>query len=438
MKESRKRKLKILLMMASVLLLMLALSGCRTRLTNNTEVNPTITDEDGWLQESYDMRRDALGSPVAKKPFLTGSPEDEEDDYDVDYDFDTSTEQEPDEPEPPEDTDEDDDKDTKTTTTSKTTKTTKKPGTTKKTSKSSTKKKSSSSSDKTADVEITLNANGGTPETTVISIKQGGTYGDFGGVVVTLADNDFAGWYTDPKAGTQVDFNTPLISNDKHTLFAHWTPKTTPPAAEEFDITWDKGEADSVEGDMPAKIKNGENFPNPMPKAKKKNYKFLGWFTADGTRIEDGQKCTSSQSIKAKFESWDSIHNEAAKGKAAVYVAEDGTEGLVRGTPFKDGETAAASFVIIKLNDDEYTAEKARAAAKAKHSSYPDAKIIVVPKNATAEENQIIYKLLLLRSMYGEDEGFPISENDITQAFIDTEATIKDVSPFTPEELDQP
>jgi ATP-dependent Zn protease len=53
-------------------MLMMLLCACRVRLTNNTEVASTIEDEDGWLLESYQMRRDQLGAPVAERPIFKG------------------------------------------------------------------------------------------------------------------------------------------------------------------------------------------------------------------------------------------------------------------------------------------------------------------------------------------------------------------------------
>lgn len=78
MKNNKSAKLNRLLMLIMVFMMLLVLSGCRTRISNNTEVASTITDEDGWLTEIYQERRDDLEMPVAKKPFITGTNQDEE------------------------------------------------------------------------------------------------------------------------------------------------------------------------------------------------------------------------------------------------------------------------------------------------------------------------------------------------------------------------
>ena len=85
MRKHKDSKLNKMLLLITALVMVLLLSGCRTRISNNTEVASTISDEDGWLQDSYQMRRDDLGMPVAKKPFITGSSDEELDGYD-DYD----------------------------------------------------------------------------------------------------------------------------------------------------------------------------------------------------------------------------------------------------------------------------------------------------------------------------------------------------------------
>ena len=88
MKKYKGSKLNKMLLLIAALAMVLLLSGCRTRISNNTEVASTISDEEGWLQESYQMRRDELGMPVAKKPFFNGGDQEEFDDYSEEFDRD--------------------------------------------------------------------------------------------------------------------------------------------------------------------------------------------------------------------------------------------------------------------------------------------------------------------------------------------------------------
>ena len=75
------RRILKILCIASVLIMMLCLCGCRARLTNNDEVLSAVYNDDEYMQEEYQMRRDALGLGEAKKPIFNGlgsAPEEEE------------------------------------------------------------------------------------------------------------------------------------------------------------------------------------------------------------------------------------------------------------------------------------------------------------------------------------------------------------------------
>ena len=66
------RNIKILILTASLVVLMLALCGCRTRVTNNSEVTNVMYDESGYMQEDYQMRRDELDLSTADEPIFKG------------------------------------------------------------------------------------------------------------------------------------------------------------------------------------------------------------------------------------------------------------------------------------------------------------------------------------------------------------------------------
>ena len=122
MRKNTRSKLNKLLLLIAALVMVLLLSGCRTRISNNTEVASTISDEDGWLQETYQMRRDDLDMPVAKKPFIVGTKDEElegyDDEFERDYeDFDSDIDREEEE----EEADSSDDSSTDTSSTQTTT-----------------------------------------------------------------------------------------------------------------------------------------------------------------------------------------------------------------------------------------------------------------------------------------------------------------------------
>ena len=101
MRERRITKNKYLLLLIAMLIAMFALSGCRTRITNNSEVSNVHYDEDGFLSETYQMRRDELGLSTAERPILPdlGAPETEDDEFDNSEDENALQNYEP-EPEP--------------------------------------------------------------------------------------------------------------------------------------------------------------------------------------------------------------------------------------------------------------------------------------------------------------------------------------------------
>lgn len=82
-KMNRNRLLNKYLLLALILTALFAMTGCRTRITNNSEVSNVYYDEDGFLSETYQMRRDELGLSTAESPIFPdlGSG-DTEDDFD--------------------------------------------------------------------------------------------------------------------------------------------------------------------------------------------------------------------------------------------------------------------------------------------------------------------------------------------------------------------
>lgn len=72
-------------------------------------------------------------------------------------------------------------------------------------------------------ITLHLDPNGGSVSEESVDIKAGGSYG-----LLPSAHRDgyiFAGWFTDPEKGEQIISSDTLISEEEHTLYAHWIKK---------------------------------------------------------------------------------------------------------------------------------------------------------------------------------------------------------------------
>lgn len=430
MKKKRKLILKYLLLI-SVLMLMMLLCACRVRLTNNTEVASTITDEDGWLTDSYQMRRDQLGEPVAERPIFKGfeSGDDEEDYSDVDYeplDYDQGTMDEWEEPE-----------DTSSNTPSSSTNRNSSGGGSGSSSGSSSessedeeeKKPEEPKPDPVTEIIVELDVNGGNPiDPPYIKAVTGQTYRNLPGEdTLTHPDKNqfFIGWFTEKDDGSLITAESTVESEEPLTLHAHWGTNYT------FKLDTDGGLIDpkdvqktSVKGLYP-----------DLPVPKKDGSHFMGWYVINNGKEEEvkgGMECTSNQSPKAHWlenaKYWEKVYNDTnpTDENKVLFITDDiNTTGkLVRGTPW-DASTSPDSspaFVIIKLADGTYSPDAAKNAAaqkRAENEKYADSKIIVIPKNATDGSNELYYKLVLHNAMYGGIEG-------IDTAAAETGAAISD------------
>ena len=311
MKRNIKSNILRIMILFSALVLMMLLCGCRTRITNNTEVVGVVHDESGMLQESYQVRRDELGIPVAEPPLFMGSESEDEDydydDYDDSYDdFDTNTQEDP---AGNEDINEQEEKDKENTSNNTTTNTTTN-NTTNKTKTGTTPVKkpvkkpvSKPSATKTTQVKVTLDVNGEGAKCSkkTLVVKKNSTYGVL--PTPTRSGYDFDGWYTAKEKGSQVTAKTKVTSSKAHTLYAHWKEIE----AKTYTITFDgNGDGDNVElSSTEITVKEGGKYES-MPSAKREKYKFTGWFTepTGGKQVKSGTKFTANedQTLYAQWE----------------------------------------------------------------------------------------------------------------------------------------
>lgn len=428
MRRNRRIITKYLLLI-SVLMLMLLLCACRTRLTNNTEVTSTIADEDGYLSSEYQMRRDMIGDPVAERPIFTGWGSDDSDDdyYDSGTDaFDNYDQGTPDEWDEPDDS---------TTSAPSTNPGTGNSGSSSGSSSSGSSSSSGKSSNKDKQdedyimVEFNPNNNKATCSIAAIPAKKGDAYGDHGDLPggefpdAELDGYEFLGWFTDKSGGSQVTARDIVTTDKDHTLYAHWKGSAK---KNDYDLVFqlDGGKINDSGNDVTVKITDGL-YPQLTPPVKP-GFHFMGWYLEDGkTKIEPGQECTSNHTLKAHWmgndEYWPYRYEIASniESLTGTYIDDDSI--MAKEKPPKEGEKP--SFRIVKC-DGEYSKENADATMLKEAGNYTEA-VLVVPANIYDNENsKKLYRLILLRNMYGNDST--ITEEEITQAATELGVTLTD------------
>ena len=289
-------------MLMSALMLMMLLCGCRTRISNNTEVTPTLADEGGWIPDSYQVRRDELGIPVAEPPLFNLKSDDGEsyeDEYSEEYEeeeYDDSEESEEDE-EYDEEMEEDEESEDGGSPTSRVTPVAR-PGNT------YVRRPSPTQTTTTTVVTVSLNVNGKGAKCnrSSIMVRKGSTYGAL--PTPTREGYDFKGWYTAKTKGKKVTSKTKVTNSKAHTLYAHWAETKK----KSFTITFDgNGEDDEVQlSSSEITVQEGGKYGD-LPSAKRRKYTFKGWFTdaEGGSHIKSDTKFTENknQTLYAHWES---------------------------------------------------------------------------------------------------------------------------------------
>ena len=125
-------------------------------------------------------------------------------------------------------------------------------------------------------IEITFNANGGSPETTTKTLEKGDAIGEIPYVYRT--GYSLNGWWTAASGGTQIGAGTKV--NGSATFYAHWVGKNC-------TIMWDpnNGESMIVDTKMYGDALTPPAVANP-------GYSIAGWFTEvdGGTQLPSGAK----------------------------------------------------------------------------------------------------------------------------------------------------
>ena len=374
---------------ASVLILMLSLCGCRTRLSNNDEVASVVYDEDVFMSAEYQLRRDELGLDKAKKPFFNGfsSPEEPEEDYD-DYDVGRLEDYDPaEEEEEPEIITPDD-----------TPKKSKAGGGGSALSRSD--EDEGDSDPEPQEIVVKLDPNGGECEQDTILVVIGEAYGDL--PVATREGYDFLGWYT--TKGKKVGSETVVRATKDHSLFAQWKEKNKPVYTVIFDLNGDGAKFTS--GEATATIPEGGKY-GELPVAERSGYLFEGWFTAaeGGSKIEAGAdfKANANQTLYAH---WKEDPYSYWEERLAVTVSELDKEGklAICNIPDADAELEA----LISECGGKIATDGDPIQFKIKHTSdmsqaedlADDVDVIVISDEikTTKDQNKKLYMQLLLLS----------------------------------------
>lgn len=426
MNRSDKTYKKRIMLLVSTVMMIVLLCGCRTRLTNNTEVESTIADESGMMTETYQLRRDELGIPVAEPPLFMGSGSDDEEEeedweeYDEEEEEDWEDEEEEEEDWEDEEDEEDGDQPARTSTPSY------RPHST-----GSWNPSTPQTSYVTA--KLDLNAKDAKCSRSSVSVKKGYTYGAL--PVPTRTDYDFEGWYTAKKGGSKVSSTTKVTTDKTHTLYAHWK-KTE---KKKYTITFDgNGEEDEVTlSSTEISVEEGGNYGD-LPTAKRKKYSFSGWFTeaSGGTQITKKTKFTANkdQTLYAHWEHdpykwWKDEFEKSANGidgeSESSYLIDEDSEGdadkadsFLKECRIRKTEEGSEPAVIIKFIK-KYDEEKAEAEAEALHEKYSetaaDAKIIIVSTDAIygGNEEKLLYMLTMLSDVYGSGYDLYEAEYDL-------------------------
>lgn len=434
--DARVRKILIL---ASVLVLMLALSGCRTRVTNNSEVVNVIHDEDGYMSEEYQLRRDELSLSKAEKPIITGwgTPSDEDlEDYEGSDDFDALDDYEAEEYDD-EYADDENEEVTSPSTSGTTTGNTPRRGST-----VIRRRPTRTTPSKTA-ITVTLNANGGKCSADAIKVRNGGKYSGLSSVTISRsADKNytykFSGWYTKKSGGSKVTKDTKVTATSKHTLYAHWkktkkkaeeqkeeetkptptpTPTPTPePEKKTYTVTLDingnapEGASIKFDGNTSFTVEEGGTYS--VPGASCEGYFFKGWTTSDGKEVNAGDVITITSDLTLtpqwekdpdyEYNKWDkdlgdtvSSLKDDDKAKYVIAIGGEKGEDFLKGSGLKKGSDEDCDYIVVFGSKDE-----------AEGVENPDGKtILVIPKEAikgsTKDAAKLLYKIKVYDKVYG-------------------------------------
>ena len=273
------------------------------------------------------------------------------------------------------------------------------------------------------EITVTLDAQSGECAKDTVKVRVGGVYGVL--PVPTLTGQTFQGWFLATEGGDPVNEITVVLKESDHTLYAHWTTKT------EFILTFDPNGGRISPYSASKMIYAGDVY-GEMPKPINSGFTFLGWFTeADGgEQIQPTDMVTviDDQTVYAHWEYspidyWAFILKNTTQKifdcqEMKVYVELEAKGSTLLHTPLiedigaqnvaKSAESSIVSDtwvtdrkpnVVVKITDNMASAEAIQTSVEQR---FPNAKVYVFPLEALegSEAEQVWYKLRLAALCY--------------------------------------
>ena len=417
------------ILLAVLLIAVFALPGCRTRITNNSEVSNVYMDEDGFLTETYQSRRDELGLSTAERPILPdlGSSDDTED-------FDTSEETNfnyaPEEDtyvEPP-----------TTNTTTNTTTTTNRGTSTSTGTRSGTtvRRRSSSSSDDDDEDKVTITINPG---------KKGAIEGKKAGEKIaeefeknasfTLLEADYVVWKGHKLVGWKPSDGTEQVAPGKKvkakkdiTYTAVWEESNSNTNKENNNNKGNSNNTNNNNNSNNNSNNNNNNNSNPVKKPKVTFYDSDGNIIGSPVEVENGKpKNTPTPSREGyDFAGWSpsienitedtevhpkwninpqnywSVNKPTINGDKTRCYVEGGDDSIVidcNGDSVSEGDIALY-IGFVKLVASEKDVKETADIIRRKFPGAADEKILIVSYAPKDDKAELLYKLYLHEKIY--------------------------------------
>lgn len=193
--------------------------------------------------------------------------------------------------------------------------------------------------------DVTLNANGGTLNTSKLTTANTGTLTSL--PTPSLANHSFKGWFTEATGGTQVTTN--FRFTEATTIYAQWS-------SFEFTIIFD---AQGGTQTISSSETNKYGKLTSLPTTTLSGHIFQGWFTEDedGTQITTSTVFADDSKVYAQWAERTStdapfvITFDAGKGEASVETLETDEDGILEELP--TAERSGYTFVAWYTDEDE-------------------------------------------------------------------------------------